>query len=664
MDDKYLWLEEVLDEKSLEWARNQNSKTFNVLNDGLEFDKLVVGLTGILSSKEKIPTIFFMKDDSIYNLWLDDVNIQGLLRRTTIESYKSSAPVWENILDLDELSKTDGEKWVLHDLDISPNKKRALVFLSPGGSDADIMREFDMITKTFVADGFILPLTKGGASWLTDDELLIERDFGPETLTASGYPRTVRSWKRGESLKHSKIIYQTLVSDAMVSVQSTHDKGLTRTLLYRRIDFFNLEIYEYKNHEFKKLELPKKFDAESNLTKLHLILKEDWRKNGFDYLSGDYVVYDFETLATSLVYRPDNKSSIFSSGLTKDGLLLVVDTDVKGQLLYGVEKDRQWTLEKVALPDNGSLGLLVTSQDTNDYFIGFDSFNTPLSYYAGNGVSILGVVKKETAHFNYEKIEVSQHFAKSLDGTMVPYFLVHQKGLEFNGINPTILYGYGGFNISLKSHFSNLLGHAWLDKGGVYVLSNIRGGGEYGPAWHQSALKENRDRAYQDFFAIAEELIAKKITSPEHLGAWGGSNGGLLMGVCYTQRPDLFKAINCGVPLLDMHRYHKLLAGHSWIAEYGNPDDAHDGKYIRALSPYQRIDKDEKNYPVIFINTSTKDDRVHPGHARKFSAKLEEYGHSYLYHENIEGGHAGASNLVELAFMKALDYQFFWKYLK
>lgn len=664
MDDKYLWLEEVLDEKSLEWARNQNSKTFNVLNDGLEFDKLVVGLTEILSSKDKIPTIFFMKDDTIYNLWLDDVNIQGLLRRTTIESYKSSAPVWEKILDLDELSNKDGEKWVLHDLDISPNKKRALVFLSPGGSDADIMREFDMTTKNFVADGFVLPLTKGGASWLTDDELLIERDFGPETLTASGYPRTVRSWKRGESLKHTKIIYQTLASDAMISVQSTHDKGLTRTLLYRRIDFFNLEIYEYKNREFKKLELPKKFDAESNLSKLHLILKEDWRKNSFDYLSGDYVVYDFETQATSLVYRPDNKSSIFSSGLTKDGLLLVVDTDVKGQLLYGVEKDRQWTLEKVALPDNGSLGLLVTSSDTNDYFIGFDSFNTPLSYYAGNGTSILGVVKKETAHFHYENIEVSQHFAKSLDGTMVPYFLVHQKGLEFNGKNPTILYGYGGFNISLKSHFSNLLGHAWLDKGGVYVLSNIRGGGEYGPAWHQSALKENRDRAYQDFFAIAEELIAKKITSPEHLGAWGGSNGGLLMGVCYTQRPDLFKAINCGVPLLDMHRYHKLLAGHSWIAEYGNPDDAHDGKYIRALSPYQRIDKDEKNYPVIFINTSTKDDRVHPGHARKFSAKLEEYGHSYLYHENIEGGHAGASNLVELAFMKALDYQFFWKYLK
>lgn len=664
MDDKYLWLEEVLDEKSLEWARKQNNKTFSLLNDGPEFDKLVVGLTEILSSKEKIPTIFFMKDGTIYNLWLDDINIQGLLRRTTIESYKSSAPVWEKILDLDELSINDGEKWVLHDLDISPNKKRALVFLSPGGSDADIMREFDMTTKSFVTDGFILPLTKGGASWLTDDELLIERDFGPETLTASGYPRTVRSWKRGESLKHSKIIYQTLVSDAMISVQSTHEKGQTRTLLYRRIDFFNLEIYEYKNREFKILELPKKIDAESNLTKLHLILKEDWRKNAFDYLSGDYVVYDFETQATSLVYRPDNKSSIFSSGLTKDGLLLVIDTDVKGRLLYGVEKDRQWTLEKVALPDNGSLGLLVTSQDTNDYFIGFDSFNTPLSYYAGNGASILGVVKKETAHFSYENIEVSQHFAQSLDGTMVPYFLVHQKGLEFNGKNPTILYGYGGFNISLKSHFSNLLGHAWLDKSGVYVLSNIRGGGEYGPAWHQSALKENRDRAYQDFFAIAEELIAKNITSPEHLGAWGGSNGGLLMGVCYTQRPDLFKAINCGVPLLDMHRYHKLLAGHSWIAEYGNPDDAHDGKYIRALSPYQRIDKDEKNYPVIFVNTSTKDDRVHPGHARKFSAKLEEYGHSYLYHENIEGGHAGASNLVELAFMKALDYQFFWKYLK
>ncbi|MBC7427654.1 MAG: S9 family peptidase [Bacteriovorax sp.] len=660
MEDKYLWLEEVLDEKCLSWARLQNEKTFAALTNEPEFEKLVDGLTDILASKDKIPTIHFIKNGYVYNHWTDDKNIQGLLRRTKIEEYKKPNPVWETILGYDEQSRIDDEKWVNNGFSISPDKKRALVFLSPGGSDADIVREFDMETKTFVKGGFELPLSKGGASWLNDDELLLERNFGPDSLTESGYARTVRHWKRGVKLEDAKVIFEIPATDTMLNVHTLHDQGQSRTLIQRRIDFYSGEILEYKNGKCEKLDLPKKCDENFNIKKLHLTLREEW--NGFR--SGDYVVYDFETKKTVLAFSPEKKTSIYTSRLTKDGILLIIDKDVKGTLLYLTEKNEVWTPIQIDLPENGSLDALETDRDSNDYFIGYDSFNSPLSYYSGSAEKINGVVKRQTSFFDYDKLEVSQHFAKSLDGTMIPYFLVHQKGLKLDGENPTILYGYGGFEVSLKSHFSNLLGYAWLDKGGVYVLSNIRGGGEYGPEWHQCALKENRDRAYQDFFAIAEELISKKITSREHLGAWGGSNGGLLMGVCYTQRPNLFKAINCGVPLLDMHRYHKLLAGHSWVAEYGNPDDEVEGIYIRALSPYQRIKKDEKNYPVIFLNTSTKDDRVHPGHARKFAAKLEEYGHPYFYHENIEGGHAGASNMKELAFMKALDYMFFWKFLK
>lgn len=661
MEDKYLWLEEVLGEKSLEWVKRQNKKTIEFFSKDPEFDKLVDGLTEVLETKEKIPYANYINNGYVYNTWSDEKNIQGILRRSKIESYKTGNPVWDVLLDLDLLSSAEGQKWVFHGSTTSPDKKRALIFLSPGGTDADTMREFDFETKSFVKDGFTLPVSKGSASWLSDNELFLERDFGPETLTASGYPRTIRRLKRGQKLDEAEIIFTTPKEDTLLYVNTYHESGKNNTFIHRRIDFYSGEIHKFDGVNFKKIEMPLKFEvSDHNLDYLFMGLRQDWK----EFKSGDFVAYNFHTDKFELIFGPDHKSSVYSSGMTHDGVMLIVDTDVKGNLYKFTKDGFTWIKKRVELPVNGSIDFMTTNPEGDDFFVAYDSFDTPLSYFHGKADKIENLVKKAPAFFNFENIEVSQQFTKSNDGTMVPYFLVHQKGLKLDGKNPTILYGYGGFEISLKSHFSNVLGKAWLDKGGVYVLSNIRGGGEYGPSWHQCALKENRVRTYQDFFSIAEELIAKKITSPAHLGVMGGSNGGLLMGVCYTQRPDLFKAINCGVPLLDMHRYHKLLAGHSWIAEYGNPDDEIDGKYIRELSPYHRIIKsDEKNYPVMFINTSTKDDRVHPGHARKFAAKLEEYGLPYFYHENIDGGHAGASNMRELAFMKALDYMFFWKQL-
>lgn len=436
---------------------------------------------------------------------------------------------------------------------------------------------------------------------------------------------------------------------------------MSRFVAIKHIDFYTLEIFKYEEAVFRQLHLPRKLDVlGSQLDGLFLRLSQDWE----EFLIGDIVYLNYIDEKMDLVYRPDSKSSIYSFHLIKDGALAIIDTDVKGNLYFFTKKNHVWSRERIELPANGSIDMLRTSSEQNIFFASFDSFNTPVSYYFGNKNKIESIVKQQPGYFDFENIEVQQHFTESSDKTLVPYFLVHKKGMKLDGKNPTILYGYGGFEVSLKAHFNNVLGKVWLDKGGVYVLSNIRGGGEYGPLWHQAALKEKRQRAYDDFYAVAEDLFAKKITSPIHLGAQGGSNGGLLMGVCYTQRPDLFAAINCGVPLLDMHRYHKLLAGYSWIAEYGNPDEEVDGAFIRELSPYHKIDSSEKNYPMIFLNTSTKDDRVHPGHARKFAAKLKEYDFDYLYYENIDGGHAGASNLKEVAFMKAMDYAFFWKYLK
>lgn len=661
MEDKYLWLEEVLSDESLGWARAQNKKTIEMFESHDWFNDDVSSIQTILESKEKIPFVYFIKDEFVYNFWTDEKNIQGLLRRTTIASYKEANPSWDTILDVDALSSKEGQKWVFHDITISPNKLRALISLSPGGTDADVMREFDLTSRSFVEDGFELPVAKGGAEWLSDDELFVTRDLGPDTVTSSGYARLIKRWKRGEPLENAQTIFEITPENNAISMSVYHENGKSSFVGIKHIDFYTTEYFKYDGSTFKQLKLPKKLDTlGGRLDGAFLSLSQVYE----EFLIGDIVYFNYANEKMELVYRPDSKSSMYSFRIIKDGALAIIDTDVKSNLYFFRKANGVWERERIDLPLNGSIDMLSTNSEQNDFFVSFDSFNMPVSYYYGSKNKIEAIVKRQPGYFDFDNVEVHQHFAKSPDGTMVPYFLVHKKGINLDGKNPTILYGYGGFEISLKAHFNNVLGKAWLDKGGVYVLSNIRGGGEYGPQWHQSALKENRQRAYDDFYAIAEDLFAKKITTPAHLGAQGGSNGGLLMGVCYTQRPDLFAAINCGVPLLDMHRYHKLLAGYSWIAEYGNPDDALDGAFIRNLSPYHKINDGETNYPMMFLNTSTKDDRVHPGHARKFAAKLEEYGFDYIYHENIDGGHAGASNLKEVAFMKAMDYAFFWKYLK
>ncbi len=661
MEDNYLWLEDVLSERSLTWAKEQNARAKKALADGPLFSSIAESFEKILGNKDKIAFAQFINNGFVYNLWTDEKNLQGLWRRTSIAEFQKENPTWEVLLDLDELSQKENQKWVFAGVNISHTYKRALIYLSPGGSDADYIREFSLEKKAFIEEGFNLPFSKGEVSWINDDEIVVLRDFGEGSMTAAGYPKTARRWMRGSDLSIAPVIFEINASDNSAGSWTEDNDGIVDVVLSRNIDFYHAEYFLYDGKTTTKLDLPLQLSYwKKQKDHFYLQLACDWR----EFKTGDSVVYFYEKDSAELIFRPDERSSIYSTRESKDGLYMVIDRDVTSSLYHFTRDEKGWSSVKLNMPANGTIDQLMTDKKGHGFFVGYSSFNSPLSYYYGHQNEIVKKIKSMPSFFDHENVEVLQHFVTSPDGTQVPYFLVHKKGIVYNGQNPTILYGYGGFEISLKPNFSNLIGSGWLDRGGVYVLSNIRGGGEYGPRWHQSALKENRDRAYEDFFAIAEDLFKRNITSNKHLGAQGGSNGGLLMGVCYTQRPDLFAAIDCGVPLLDMRRYHKLLAGYSWVAEYGNPDDQEDGRYIRELSPYHRIEKDRKDYPVMYLHTSTKDDRVHPGHARKFAAKLEEYNDSYYYHENIDGGHAGASNLKELAFVKALDYAFFWKHLK
>ncbi|MBY0413328.1 MAG: hypothetical protein K2Q18_04150, partial [Bdellovibrionales bacterium] len=487
-EDKYLWLEEVLDKKNLAWASSENDRTAKALNNGADFDSLVKDASEILESKEKIPFATYIEDDFVYNLWKDDKNVQGLFRRAKISDYNKEITAWEIILDLDALSLKEGQKWVFHGCHTSPSKERALMFLSPGGSDADVMREFDLKKKDFVVNGFELPLAKGKATWITENELIVIRDMGSETVTSSGYAKEVRLWNRGEVVPNQKPIFEIPKEDMGIFFFEGDGENPV-VLLSQKIDFYSGKTFLFKNGKIQQIDLPNKYEEIDATDKtLYVSVKENWKQ----YHLGDVVAYNYEDRSYELVYRPSNNSAVYSISITRDGLFMIIDIDVKSSLFFFSKKGGAWTAEKIEMPGNGSMDYLVSAKKSNDFFVGYDSFNMPLSYFYGVKNKVEKIVKKEKSFFHHEDIEVSQHFVKSLDGTRVPYFLVHKKGLKMNGVNPTILYGYGGFEISLKAHFSNILGKLWLDKGGVYVLSNIRGGGEYGPAWHQSALKENR----------------------------------------------------------------------------------------------------------------------------------------------------------------------------
>jgi prolyl oligopeptidase len=669
-DDPYLWLEDVTGEKALDWVRAQNSVSTRQLESAPGFQALQSRLLDIFNSRERIPQV--TKHGALYyNFWRDDKNPRGLWRRTTLEEYKKSAPAWETVLDLDQLAATEKENWVWHGYNIlKPSCDRCLVELSHGGADAAVIREFDLKTKQFVPDGFTVPEAKSEVAWRDRDTLYLGTDFGPGSLTTSGYPRIIKQWQRGTPLSQARTIFEAQPSDESAIVSVDHDHGEVYEFVGRAPTFFTDEVFLRRGEKWVRIEKPADAIIETFGKLLLLRLRSDWTVNNHTFAAGSLIAANFEDYLKglrdfSVVFKPSARVSLSAIADTQHYLVLTELDNVHSRPWLLSYTDGNWERTAIPAPAFGSVGIEgIDPDNSDDYFMTETDFLTPSSLLLGDAGPRYNKpetekIKSLPSFFDTNGLEIQQFEAKSKDGTRVPYFQVGRKGLKLDGQNITLLTGYGGFEIPELPSYNPARGAAWLERGGVFVLANIRGGGEFGPQWHEAARKEHRQRAYDDFIAVAEDLESRGVTSPKRLGIEGRSNGGLLMGVMLTERPDLFGAIHCGSPLLDMRRYNKLLAGASWMDEYGDPDKPEDWAYIQKYSPYQNARAD-KPYPPIFITTSTRDDRVHPGHARKMAARLEEQGHQVLYYENIEGGHGAAANNRQAAFMDALAYTFLW----
>jgi prolyl oligopeptidase len=656
--DPYLWLEDITGDDALDWVRAHNEPTLAGLG-GRRFEQMRTEALEVLDTDARIPYVR-RRGEYLYNFWRDAANPRGLWRRTTLESYRAEEPDWDVVIDVDELARTDGENWVWAGADvIEPGHERALVSLSRGGADAAVVREFDMAARVFVTAGFELPEAKTQIGWQDPDTVLVGTDFGEGSLTDSGYPRLVKRWRRGQPLAEAQTVFSGERTDVIVAGSTDRTPGFERTLLRRAIDFFNDEVYELRDGDLIRIEAPTDATVSVHRSWLMIELRTDWVTDEVTYRAGSLLAADYDdflagTARLQVVFEPDLHTSLHHYTWTRDQLVLVTLADVASRV--EVYTPGTWTAEPVpGLPPNTNTVVVAADDLGDEIFLDSSGFETPSRLLHGAAGGELMEIKRAPSFFDAADLQVRQHFATSADGTQIPYFVVGHSHSQSPG--PTLLGGYGGFEVARTPGYDGVLGRLWLSRGGTYVLANIRGGGEYGPRWHTQAMREGRHLVYEDFAAVAADLVTRGITTVEQLGAQGGSNGGLLMGVMLTQYPELFGALVCSVPLLDMRRFHLLLAGASWVAEYGDPDNPDDWAFISKYSPYHNISTDQP-YPPVLITTSTRDDRVHPGHARKMTAALEAVGQPVQYYENIEGGHGGAADNAQAAFRAALIYEF------
>ncbi len=670
-EDKYLWLEEIDGEKSLEYVEAQNKVTFEELSKQKDYQSIYDTSLEIYNSTERIayPTV---RGNYVYNFWQDTDHVRGIWRRSSMESYASGDPVWETLLDIDALSEKDDIKWVFKGSNgLYPDYNRFLVQLSKGGGDALVIKEFDVNEKKFIENGFSVGESKGSTTYLDENTLIVATDFGEGTMTDSGYPKQVKLWKRGTPLKDAQLIFEGESDDAFMSYGFIERDGNQEyTMIRRSLTTFTGQYMVYKNNSLTTLDIPEDARLYGILSDQIVIqLKSDWEVNDESFKTGTLISLDFSELLKGTkqiktIVEPDEFSSISEVSITKNKLIIDRLTNVISQLYVYSFNNGNWSGQKVNGPDFGTISIIDADNLSDQYFFNFQNFITPSTLYqADAGNNTFKPYKSLPAFFDASKYEIKQFKATSKDGTLVPYFMVASKEMKNDGTNPTLIFAYGGFEVSLNPFYASTFGKSWLDKGGVFVLANIRGGGEFGPKWHQQGIKEKRQNVFDDFYAVSEDLITKKITSPEHLGIMGGSNGGLLVGVAFIQRPELYNAVACLVPLLDMQRYNKLLAGASWMGEYGNPDEPEEWEYIKKYSPYQNVKKG-MDYPEIYLSTSTRDDRVHPGHARKMLAKMKDMGYKVYYYENTEGGHAGSSTNEQRAKSSALMFSYLLMKLK
>lgn len=661
-NDPYIWLEDIAGDRAMAWVEARNRDTRETLAQGASFEASERRLRSILDSTDRIPHIS-KAGEYYYNFWQDAERPRGLWRRTTLDEYRKRDPEWETVLDIDSLARDEKENWVFAYAEIlEPTYDLCLIALSRGGADAVVVREFDLSAKSFVADGFHLPESKGSVSWAGKDALFVARDFGPDTMTESGYPRIVKLWRRGETLEDAARVFEGRRTDVSVGAYATLAPGYEAQFVYRGTDFYNTDLFIRRQGALQAIDVPSDATVSVHRGRLFVTLDSDWIVGPHTYAAGSLLAADLERFLAGerkldVLYEPSPGASLAQYRPTRNHVLVNVLDNVRNRVHAITPTAEGWVRTNLT-EASGIQTISVRAVDPHAddrYFIDAADYLTPSALSLGSVGGPITTLKRMPAMFDARGLSIAQEWAISADGTRIPYFLVRNPDVK--GPLPTLLYGYGGFEISMTPQYSPGVGAMWLEHGFVYVVANIRGGGEFGPAWHQAALKSNRRRAYEDFIAVAEDLIARAITTPEQLGVMGGSNGGLLAGNMLTMRPDLFGAVVAQVPLLDMRRYHQLLAGASWMAEYGDPDIPEEWAFIRLFSPYHNLDPDTR-YPPLLLTTSTRDDRVHPGHARKMAAKMAAQGHRVLYYENIEGGHAGAADNAQRAHMWALAYAF------
>ena len=674
-EDPYLWLEEVESEKALTWAKERSDADTAVIEKVPEFAEIHTRLLEIYNSRDRIPAPGF-RGAWIYNFWQDADHVRGVWRRTFLDEFVKDQPAWEIVLDLDALAEAEGENWVWSEVNcLGPDYRHCMIGLSRGGADATVVREFDTVSKEFVDGGFTVPEAKHQIDWMNENTLWVATDFGEGSLTTSGYPRIAKQWQRGTPLNEATTVFEASIDDVFAFAYSSHTPEARYDLVNLTPEFFRGTSYLRLGGRLVKIDIPE--DAQmQGFFKNHMLvsLRTDWTVAGATYPQDALLAIGLDDFLKGnrefeVLFEPSERVALDQVQSTRNHLVYTTLDNVHSRLYRLSPEENGWTKEEIELPGIGTVRLnqrgssdSFFSDSTDDFFFTYTDFVTPTSLYLVGNEGETKRVKSSPEWFDATGMSVAQYQATSKDGTEIPYFVFMPKGFEADGANPTVVYAYGGFEVSRLPRYSGADGASWVARGGVYVLANIRGGGEFGPKWHQAAMQEKHQNNFDDLIAVAEDLIERKITSPKHLGIMGGSQGGLLVGGAFVQRPDLFNAVACAVPLLDMKRYNKLLAGASWMAEYGNPD-TDDWDYIKLWSPYQNLEKNA-DYPEVFFWTNTRDDRVHPAHARKMVARMSEMGHKVYYYENTEGGHAAGANLNARAYTDALEFAYLWMKLR
>ena len=660
--DPYLWLEDVHGEKSMEWVRTQNARSMAVLRVDPDYQKDYESILKVMDAVDRIP-YGDLDHQWVFNFWQDAQHPKGIWRRTSTADYANPAPAWEVLLDLDRLAADEHENWVWKGAECSPSLKRCLLHLSRGGGDAVVVREFDLAARTFDTQGFSLQEAKSSITWLDEDSVLFGTDFGPGSMTSSGYPRIVKLWKRGEPMRAARKIYEASASDVGASGVVFHEPTGTIALVQRDVSFFTAE-YHWLAPGGKPQQLPLPPGADlKGAQGAHLIftLRDEWTPAGQAAIAkGSLIAYRMPEdepvrgKSVSVLYTPDARSSIDEVVAGRDAVYASIYQDVTGRIhAFRSQAAGAWSDSVLPLPGGGSTHIVSANGWGPEAHFRFESYTTPTTLYADAGEGKPVAIKSLPARFDASNLLTEQFFAVSSDGTRIPYFVTRARNLS--GAAPTVLYGYGGFEVSETPNYSANFGMLWLTRGGVFAVANIRGGGEYGPGWHQAALGRNRQKAFDDFQAVAQDLVRRGLTTPAQLGIMGGSNGGLLVSATMVERPELFGAVVCQVPLIDMIRYTQIGAGASWEAEYGDPARPADRAWILSYSPYQNVNPGRKYPPVLFV-TATSDDRVTPVHARKMAARMEAQGHEVLFYENTDGGHAAAADHKQAAEMWALSF--------